>query len=157
VKISRTLGGRMWGYFIAAIAICFVLVTIGEAIQQFWPWMIVVIALCLILSMVIKIIRHDKAQRIVVLAVSLAVMIFLVTILPLRLASYCCTALVTLAFYAAGAIVCKSKQIQTSGKFVCALMPAAAMVTIAAYEPDFMSVTAAIIGVIASIWITSDV
>jgi hypothetical protein len=147
----------MWGYLIAVIAACFVIETLGKTIVQFWPWVIAVTALCLLLSLIVKVIRHDKVQKIVVLAASLVVIALFIAMLPLRLESYFCVTLVALAFYASGAIVCKNEWMRTSGKFVCAMMPAAVMVTIAVYEPDFMSIIAAAIGIIASIWIASDV
>jgi len=147
----------MWGYFIAAIAACFAIMTLGKAIIQFWPWVIAVIALCLLLSLIVKAVRYDKIQKAVVFAVSFAVIALLIATLPLRLESYCCAALVAFAFYVAGAVACKSKWMRTSGKFVCAGMPAVVMVTIAVYEPNFMSIIAATMGVIASVWITSDV
>jgi len=147
----------MWGCLVAVIAACFVMITLGKAILQFWPWLIIVAILSLLLSLIVKVIRHDKVQKIVVLTVSLTAIALIVAMLPLRLESYCCAALVALTFYAAGAIACQSEWMRTSSKFVCAIMPAAVTVTIAVYEPNTMSIVAAAMGVIASIWIASDV
>lgn len=147
----------MWGYLLAIIAACFVITTVGKAVQKSWPWIIVVMILCLVLFAVIKLMRHDKLQKVIIFTVSLMATVFFIISLPLRFESYCCTALAALVFYAAGAIACKSEWMRTSGRFVCALLPVMITLTIAVYEPNSMSVTSVIVGAIASLWIASDV